>query len=389
MEILAVIPARGGSKGIPRKNIKNLAGEPLIAFAIKAALDSEFITRLVVSTDDEEIGKIAEKYGAEVIWRPKEISGDEASSESALIHALSNLSIEESYHPDLLVFLQCTSPLTIAEDIDGTIKALIENDADTSLAVSPFHYFLWKESDHGAESINHDKSVRLRRQDREPQYVETGAVYVMKAKQFLQTKRRFFGKTVLNIIPSERRLEIDEPVDFLIAENMLNLVKINKRLEMIPEKPSAIIFDFDGVFTDNRVLVSENGLEAVFCSRLDGHGLSLLKKKGIPVLVLSTERNPIVSVRTKKLGLVTIHGVAGDKRKVLEKWFFENGYDPAYAIYTGNDVNDLSCMQYVGCSVAVNDAVFEVKQQARLVLSKNGGEGAVRELCDLILRRLE
>ena len=178
----------------------------------------------------------------------------------------------------------------------------------------------------------------------------------------------------MNIIPSERRLEIDEPVDFLIAENMLNLVKINKRLEMIPEKPSAIIFDFDGVFTDNRVLVSENGLEAVFCSRLDGHGLSLLKKKGIPILVLSTERNPVVSVRTKKLGLVTIHGVAGDKRKVLEKWFFEHGYDPAYAIYTGNDVND---------------AVFEVKQQARLVLSKNGGEGAVRELCDLILRRLE
>ena len=87
--------------------------------------------------------------------------------------------------------------------------------------------------------------------------------------------------------------------------------------------------------------------------------------------------------------MVTIHGVAGDKRKVLEKWFFEHGYDPAYAIYTGNDVNDLSCMKYVGCSVAVNDAVFEVKQQARLVLSKNGGEGAVRELCDLILRRLE
>ena len=220
--ILGIIPARGGSKGIPRKNILPLAGRPLISYTIEQAHRSHYINRLVVSTDDPEIATISQQHGAEVVWRPAEISGDLASSESALLHTLDALASAEDYHPELVVFLQCTSPLTQGEDIDGTVQALLNQQADTALAVTHFHYFLWREDEGGdTVGINHDKRVRLLRQQREPQYRETGAVYVMRTQGFLENKHRFFGKTAHYVIPAERCLEIDEPIDFAVAEVLI------------------------------------------------------------------------------------------------------------------------------------------------------------------------
>ncbi len=221
-EILAIIPARGGSKGIPRKNLQPLAGKPLLAYSIEAARQTSSITRTVVSTDDPEIGAVAQEYGAEVVWRPAEISGDTASSESALLHVLDHLRQSEGYEPDLLVFLQCTSPLTAPEDIEGTIRALLDANADSALAVTPFHYFLWREGQDGsAVGINHDKSRRPLRQEREPQFLETGAVYVMRTQGFRAARHRFFGKTVMYVMPRERCLEIDDPEDLIVAEALL------------------------------------------------------------------------------------------------------------------------------------------------------------------------
>jgi CMP-N-acetylneuraminic acid synthetase len=222
MNILAIIPARGKSKGIPQKNLQIVAGHPLVAWSIKAAKSSSYINRIVVSTDDQSIADTAMQYGAEVMARPDEISGDEASSESALLHVLETLHISEGYMPDLLVFLQCTSPLTIEEDIDSCIKKLIGENADTATTVTDFHYFLWQETPDGsAEGINHEKHIRERRQDRDPQYLETGAVYVMRTEGFLKHKHRFFGKTILSIMPPSRVLEIDNPSDLLIADTRL------------------------------------------------------------------------------------------------------------------------------------------------------------------------
>ena len=124
MHVIALIPARGGSKGIPRKNLQSLAGKPLIAHTIEHARQARSVGRVVVSTDDAEIAAVSKQYGAEVVWRPAAISGDTASSESALLHALEYLQQTEGYESDLLVFLQCTSPLTLPEDIDGTVQAL-------------------------------------------------------------------------------------------------------------------------------------------------------------------------------------------------------------------------------------------------------------------------
>lgn len=219
--ILAIIPARGGSKGIPRKNVLNLCGKPLIVWNIEAALGAQSVDRVVVSTDDLEIADISRSAGAEVVIRPEEISGDSASSESALLHVLEQLQVQQSYSPDLVVFLQCTSPLTLPEDIDGTVDALVNQDANTALAATDFHYFLWKREGADVIGINHDKRVRLRRQDREPEYLETGAVYVMRTEGFLQARHRFFGKTAMHVMPADRCHEIDDPVDFQVAEVLM------------------------------------------------------------------------------------------------------------------------------------------------------------------------
>jgi len=391
MKCLAVIPARGGSKGIPRKNIRPLAGKPLLAYNIAAALGSQYIQRVVVSTDDPEIAQVAKSYGAEVVRRPAEISGDLATSESALLHTLETLQEQEAYAPDLLVFLQCTSPLTLAEDIDGTIAALIEEEADTALAVIPFHYFLWKPSQDiqglpDAQGINHHKSVRPLRQEREAQYLETGAVYAMRVPGFLQARHRFFGHTALYVMPSERRLEIDDPVDFQVAEALINAQHQQQQIDRLPDQVSALVMDFDGVFTDNRVFVHEDGSEAVTCSRSDGWGIAQLRKTGLPMLILSTETNPVVQARADKLKIPCIHGVA-DKSQALQTWLAEKKIKPANVVYLGNDQNDHACMALVGCAVAVADAYSVTLARADIVLSKPGGSGAVRELCELILKK--
>ncbi len=387
MENLAIIPARGGSKSVPRKNLLPLAGKPLIAATIEAALQARTVSRVAVSTDDAEIAIVSEKHGAEVIWRPEEISGDRASSELALLHALEHLERTESYRPDLLVFLQCTSPLTTGDDIDGCVQTLLDEQADSCLSVAAFHSFLWRVGPDGAaEGINHDKSYRPRRQEMEPQYRETGAVYVMRREGFLAARHRFFGRTVLYVVDGERCLEIDEPVDVEIAEVLMRQRGEMRKAQALPDPVRALVMDFDGVLTDNRVYVSEDGRESVACSRGDGMGIVALRRRGLDILVLSSEENPVVAARCRKLKVECLQG-HDRKLPVLQQWLEERGIPPESVVFVGNDVNDLECLRYVGCPVVVADAHPEVRSAARIILSASGGHGAVRELCDLIQQK--
>lgn len=157
---------------------------------------------------------------------------------------------------------------------------------------------------------------------------------------------------------------------------------------LVLARPDVVVFDFDGVMTDNRVIVREDGREAVLCNRSDGLGIGMLKKRGVPMLVLSTEANPVVGVRCRKLGLECLQGIAV-KEQALAQWLAERGYDPARTIYLGNDINDLGCLKLVGLPVVVGDAYDAVKPLARIILRKHGGKGAVRELCDRILAAAE
>ena len=385
MEVIAVIPARGGSKGIPGKNTISICGKPLIAWTIEAAQRVAEIDRIIVSTDDAEIRRVANLYGAEVVNRPGNLSHDTAASEMALLHVLEHLENTENYSPDVVLFLQCTSPLTLPEDIQGTLEVLVRENADCVLTVTASHHFLWRaDEDSGSlVGVNHDLKQRQMRQGRTAEFIETGAVYALRAPGFRKAQHRFFGKLAKYSVPKTRLLEIDDPVDLELARLILSDRGKQQSSKYIPERLEAIILDFDGVLTDNKVLVMEDGKEAVSCNRSDGLALSSLKSEGIPIVVISTEKNKVVQVRCTKLGIECYHGV-DDKLSLMRNWAKKNKVSLENAIYVGNDVNDAACLKHVGCPIVVGDAVPEVRDLAKIVLHTYGGSGVIRELTDLI-----
>lgn len=215
-EALTIIPARGGSERLPGKNVAPLAGKPLISWTIEASLLSRRVRRTVVSTDDAEIARISRECGAEVIERPAEISGSSASSESALRHALDHLKATEGYRPDLVVFLQATSPLRRPGDIDGAVETLIAKGADSLLSVArlPGPGFLWRESDGDIRPVNYDPAQRPRSQDMaEKFYVENGSIYVFRPAVLETTGCRLGGKIAHYPQSLELAFEIDDADD--------------------------------------------------------------------------------------------------------------------------------------------------------------------------------
>jgi YrbI family 3-deoxy-D-manno-octulosonate 8-phosphate phosphatase len=385
---IAIIPARGGSKALPRKNVLPLAGKPLLGWTIEAAQHAKLVEQVVVSTDNPEIAEVSEHYGAEVVWRPASISGDLSPSEEAILHALDTMEKKYGRLPAITTFLQCTAPLTTDADIDGTIHALVSDAADTSLAVADFHYFVWeRDNEHDFIGINHDKKIRQMRQERAPQYIETGSVYAMRTADFRKQRHRFFGKTAHYVMPSDRVLEIDEPADFRIAQILLGERLKRKRLEHLPKKIDLVVFDFDGVFTDDRVSVTQNGVESVICSRSDGMGVALARQAGVPMMLLSSEVNEVVRQRAEKLQIPVIHGV-GKKHNVLEDILKDRNIRWENVVYVGNDVNDIQCLLNAGCGIAVANAHPRAIFASRIILDRDGGNHAVREVLDLLLQHI-
>ena len=216
---LAVIPARGGSKGIPGKNLQHVGGLSLVARSVRAALDSRRVERVVVSTDDDAIALEAQSHGAEVVRRPAAIAGDTASSESALLHALDTLE-QQGPLPAQLVFLQCTSPFTSGAQIDRVLTALEDLEINSAFAVAPWHGFLWRSDGRG---INHDpQKPRQRRQDLEPAFLETGAIYAMSTACFRAEGSRFCAPWQPVVI-DDSGPEIDTPADLALCRSLAAL----------------------------------------------------------------------------------------------------------------------------------------------------------------------
>lgn len=234
-KILVIITARGGSKGIPRKNIKLLNGKPLISYAIRAALKSKFADRVIVSTDNEEIAKISKKYGAEVpFMRPAELARDNTPSLPVVQHAVNYMEEKENFRADLVVLLQPTSPLMLTEDIDNAIQKLIQTRANSCASVCEITerpemmYFLKKESGGKIKPFLKRGSKKIRRQDLPKIYRLSGAVWVMK-RDSLMRKNKILDKNNASaiVMPKERSIEIDEPIDFYITETIINKYKYN------------------------------------------------------------------------------------------------------------------------------------------------------------------
>ncbi len=218
---VAIIPARGGSKGLPGKNILPLAGKPLIVWSIEQAIASSSVDRVIVSTDDSEIGRVSELAGAEVIHRPENISGDEASSESALQHVMDTLA-ERGEAPDNVVFLQCTSPIRPPGCIDQAFEEYASKGADSLLSVTPSHRFFWKLSTDGyGEPQNYDPLHRPRRQEMDNAYQENGSIYIFSRAMFERTGSRLGGEVALFVMEEQTSYEIDSSTDFAIVDMLM------------------------------------------------------------------------------------------------------------------------------------------------------------------------
>ncbi len=384
--VAAVIPARGGSKGVPGKNLRRVGGVPLVARAVAAAKAAPAIDLVVVSTDDPAIAAVAREWGAAVIDRPAELSGDTATSESALLHALDVLAAEGS-PVGTLAFLQATSPFIDSAALDSAVSDVVAGRADSVFSAVETYGFLWRRDASGAASgINHDAAVRPRRQDREPHYLETGAFYVLDVDGFRAAEHRFFGVTRAAEVPESTAIEIDTTQELQVARAMAasGLPSTVPTTLDGPIDVDAVVTDFDGVHTDDSAYVDAQGTELVRVSRSDGMGVSLLRRAGVPVVILSTERNPVVTARARKLGVDVEQGL-DDKASALVAWAAERGIPLHRVAYVGNDVNDLVCLELAGWPIAVPDSHPLVLAAARIVLQSSGGAGAVREVAERVL----
>jgi len=386
MRICAIIPARGGSKGVPQKNIRLLASKPLVAYSIEHALRARQVSRTIVSTDDDEIAKVARQYSAEVVMRPPELATDTASSEPVLLHVLSFLEQVEEYTPSLVVFLQPTSPLRQPDDIDNAINTLNAAGADSLFSCCRSHNFYWRLEDGQPVSLNYDYRNRPRRQDFTPEYIENGSIYVMKTEILKRYRNRLGGRIAFYEMSPLNSFQIDTEDDFLLVEQLFALQHRSSAVKKL-KGAELLVLDFDGVLTDNRVLVSQDGIESVMCHRGDGLSIEQLRQTGMPVVVISKEPNPVVSARCHKLGIPCFQN-ATDKLTVLKQVAKAHNVDLNKVVYVGNDVNDVTCIEAVGVGVAVGDAHPGVSVAADIVLKNSGGYGAVHEICDLILESI-
>jgi N-acylneuraminate cytidylyltransferase len=212
-------------------------------------------------------------------------------------------------------------------------------------------------------------------------------------RETITEKKSISGGVILPLILDPAyTVDIDTPLDWeraewIVQNSDLKLVRPGKIARPLPVPVKLLVLDFDGVLTDNRVWTDSDGKEWVAANRGDGWGLARLKEAGIPIAVISTETNPVVKARCDKLGIEVTQGI-NDKAPALQALFEKFEVDPKQTVYLGNDANDLPCFPIVGCAVVVNDAHRSVKKEADLVLKANGGYGAVREMCDLILEGL-
>jgi len=402
-EVLALIPARGGSKGIPGKNIKPFAGYPLIAYSIRAGLDAERVSRVVVSTDDEDIAAIARDWGAETPFiRPEEYAQDRTLDLPVLKHALDWLREKEDYHPEIVVWLRPTSPIRPPDCVDKAVKKLLAHpQADCVRGVvqagqNPFK--MWTIDDqsgamHPLVSVEGiDEPYNAPRQILPSVYWQTGHIDALWTKN-VYAKNSMTGNVLYPLfVDPGYTVDIDLPVDWKRAEERFLSLPLDKvdpagSRRPFPDRIRLMVLDFDGVLTDDRVWVHENGEEMVAASRSDGMGLEKLRQgTDIEVMVLSRESNPVVTARCKKLGIPVWQSVL-KKAPAIREVLAEKQLTPDEVLYVGNDINDLEVFPEVGFAVVPADAHYEVLRRADLVLTRPGGKGAVRELCDMIVTR--
>lgn len=381
---VAFIPARGGSKSIPLKNIKKIAGKPLIFWAIEAAIVCSKIDKVYLSTDSELIIDIAKNFQHEkfeIIHRSPETATDVASTESAM------LEFAELHNFENIILIQATSPLLVSEDLESAIKIFEDTEADSLLSVVEQQRFIWnKSSDLFIRPFNYDPLDRPRRQEFDGYLVENGAFYITRKNLLQDTRCRISGNIAHHIMPEETYYELDEPTDWKIIENLLlSRQNINQFLIKKLKNIKLFVTDVDGVMTDCGMYYTEKGDESKKFNTKDGMGIQLLREKGIKTAIITKENTKIVHNRAEKLKIDELYQGIEDKLVAFEDLRKKYNLDYSEIVYVGDDINDIPVLEKAGISFCPSDAVDEVKDVCDYVLSKRGGQGVIREIVNVFL----
>ncbi|MCR8667208.1 acylneuraminate cytidylyltransferase [Aestuariibaculum sp. M13] len=382
MSVIAFIPARGGSKSIPLKNIKNFCGKPLIYWSLKAANDSKDITKVVVATDDAKIEKTVLDFGLNkvaVYRRNDENAQDTSSSESVMLEYIEK---EKLRNNDTFLLIQATSPLLTALDLDKGLEKFKQHDSVLSCVRTK--RFFWTDK---GEPLNYNYKSRPRRQDFDGLLMENGAFYINSVANILDSKNRLSGDIGITEMPEYTAVEIDEEEDWIIAESLMKrfILKENK-LSNVDIK--LFVTDVDGVLTDAGMYYSESGDELKKFNTHDGMAFQLLRERGIKTAIVTSENTKIVENRAKKLKVDYLyqgkkHG--GKLEAVLDMCKKEN-IDIKQVAYIGDDINCFELLSHVDLAACPNNALSKIKNIPNIIhLQKNGGEGVVREFVEIIL----
>ena len=315
-------------------------------------------------------------------------------------HAVRWLAENEGYRPDIVIQLRPTSPFRTPGLVDEAIRLLLDHpEADSVRGVVPSGenpFKMWRIDEktgqmHGLIPVEGlAEPYNSPRQALPKTYWQTGHIDAIRPERTFMAGESMSGKVILPLfLDPAIKVDIDNPSDWEKYEAVLRSGKIRvvtpgAAKRALPRNVRLIALDFDGVMTDDLVTVDENGTESVRCSRSDGLGIRLVKEAGIAVVVISSETNRVVEARCKKLGIDFVQGTF-QKTEKLRKYCQEKKIDSADAVYVGNDVNDIACFPVVGCALVPSDAHEKARAAADIVLTRAGGHGAVREVCDRIL----
>ena len=380
--ITAFIPARGGSKSIPLKNIKGFCGKPLVYWNLSSLQDCDKVDEIIVATDSEEIKNTVNSFNfdkVKIFSRSAVNATDSATTESAMLEYINLANLRED---DIFMLVQATSPMTETKHFNEALEIYKQGKYDSMLTCVRNYRFFWNED---GTPKNYDYENRPRRQNFKGELMENGAFYINTVGNILKGKNRLYGKIGIYQMPEYTAVEIDEPDDWIILENLMKKYILSKRIK---KEIKLVLSDVDGVLTDAGMYYSENGEVLKKFNAHDGMGFQLLREKGFKTGIITSENTKIVEERAKKLMIDYLvqgkreGGKLASAREICET----EGIQLENVAYIGDDINCLELLENVGVAACPADAIDKVKAVPNIIiLSKNGGDGAFREFVNHLL----
>jgi len=382
---IAFVPARCGSQTIPFKNIKIICGKPLIYWALLALTKSKSIDQIYVATDCDDIKDVVVDFTFEKVQifdRCDVNANNTASTESVMLEFLDGMNFSEE---DLFILVQATTPFTSSDDFDNAINIIkSDSEIDSLLSCVESKRFFWTKD---GIAINYNYLKRPLRQDFDGLLMENGAFYINTVENIYKYKNRLSGNIHPYVMPEYTAIEADEEDDWLIIEQLMYKYIINKQTRANSVKIFAT--DVDGVLTDAGMYYDNNGNELKRFNTHDGMAFNILKERGIITAMLTSEKTNIVKLRANKLQVdYLFQGVKGsEKLEALNKICVEKNMSLSEVAYIGDDINDYNVLSSVGFPACPKNAIANIKSIKGIThLSKSGGDGAVREFVELLLK---